>query len=104
MDLKEPPLRTRYLRKQNILYFINNQSFDLPLSPRNSSLYNLVISSPRSDPERSSEADMVLVVEAAATTPAAELVLDPEEMPVEEEDLTLVLGSLWSFFHFILRF
>lgn len=47
---------------------------------------------------------MVLVVEAAATTPAAELVLDPEEMPVEEEDLTLVFGSLWSFFHFILRF
>jgi len=43
---------------------------------------------------------MVLVVEAAA----AELVLDPEEMPVEDEDLTLVFGSLWSFFHFILRF
>lgn len=47
---------------------------------------------------------MVLVVEAAATTPAVELVLDPEEMPVEDEDLTLVFGSLWSFFHFILRF
>lgn len=33
----------------------------------------------------------MLVAEAAATAPAAELVLDPEE---EEDDLTLVFGSL----------
>lgn len=32
----------------------------------------------------------MLVAEAAATAPAAELVLDPEE----EDDLTLVFGSL----------
>lgn len=33
----------------------------------------------------------MLVAEAAATAPAAEPVLDPDE---EDEDLTLVLGSL----------
>lgn len=35
----------------------------------------------------------MLVADAAATPPAAELVLDPEE-DEDEEDLTLVFGSL----------
>lgn len=67
-----------------------------------SSPYNLVISSPSSTPDSSSGV-MLPVAEELATTPADEVVLDPEDMPVVE-DLTLVLGSLWSFFHFILRF
>jgi hypothetical protein len=46
---------------------------------------------------------MAPVAEEVATAPVDEVVLDPEDTPVVE-DLTLVLGSLWSFFHFILRF
>ena len=64
--------------------------------------YNLVISSPSSTPDSSSGV-MLPVAEEVATTQADEVVLDPEDMPAVE-DLTLVLGSLWSFFHFILRF
>ena len=69
--------------------------------------YNLVISSPRSAPdirESSSEAATVFAAAVAATAPADGVVLDPVEAAELEEDLTLVFGNLWSFFHFILRF
>lgn len=55
--------------------------------------YNLVISSPRSDPDRSSLDAMVLLVDAVATMPPAEPVLELEDMP-DDEDLTFVFGSL----------
>lgn len=86
MDLKETAQDTY----ENKIYncSINNQFVSTPTL--GSWFYNLVISSPCCAPVSSSGAP-VLVAEAAATAPAAELVLDPEE---EEEDLTLVFGSL----------